>query len=88
MKRNLLTTLLLLATACSAFAGDTQWWATRIWGFSFGVGEISNHILIYWGDSAVRTPFPSGHKWLVLYQIAAATVVLTITFFAFRRRRV
>ncbi len=89
MRRSLPISIFLgLALASSALAGDSKWWATRIWGFGFGVGEIGNHILIYWGDSAVRTPFPSGHKWLVLYQIAAFAVVLTITLLVFRRRKV
>ena len=88
MRRHLLTGLLIFVTVSSVFAGDRKWWATRIGGFSFGVGEISNHILIYWGDGHWVTPLPSGHKWLVLYQLTVAAVILTITFLLFRRRKV
>ena len=89
MSRITTATVFLLATVPQAFGGDSKWWGTRIGGFSFGVGEISNHILIYWGDSYWRTPLPSGHKWLILYQVFLAAIILTtVTLIVMRRRKV
>jgi hypothetical protein len=87
MKRTISTVLFFVFAASAAFAGDSKWWGKRIGGFSFGVGEISNHILIYWGQTYLITPFPSGHKWLILYQIFAATFVLFMVFLIRHRRR-
>lgn len=81
--------LALVAAFCvpTARRGDIPWWLAQIGGFTFGIGEISNRILIYWGESSWVTPLPSGSKWLILYAFAAVSLVVSASVVSMWRRR-
>ena len=66
--------------------GDSPWWTVDVGDAAYGVGEISNHVLIYLGTVHWETPFPSGATWLFVYALVLFLVV-SVAFLARQRRR-
>lgn len=75
--------VILLLFSHFLYAGDVRYVNIGSWG----LGEISNRLLIYHGDAVYQTFIPVGKAWLIAYGAIIATVVSAIAVFKLRLRK-
>jgi len=74
---------ILLLLSHLSYAGDVHYFSIGTWG----VGEISNRLLIYHGDTSYQTFIPVSKAWVAVYAVFITAILLAYTTFNIRLRK-